>query len=293
MKLPALQFYPGDWRKDPGVQALSRHDRSVWFDMLLIMHESDERGVLLLAGKPMPDDALARILNLDNQEVKQILSTLLTYGVASEREDDSAIYSRRMVRDEKLIQTRREAGKKGGNPLLLNQKDNQNPTTRVKQIPTPSSSSSSSSSISPSTTVKENIPPNPQGGINGKSRSELKATLQIMAEGIYGHYPKKVGKDAAVRSIIKALKYETRGSLTEAVQAYAKAVVNSDRQFIPNPATWFNQGRYNDDRSEWGDSATTEPQPDLLGGRTEMVIKACDIPDDPDYVEPVTGLENK
>ena len=147
MKLPALQFYPGDWRKDPGVQALSRHDRSVWFDMLLIMHESDERGVLLLAGKPMPIDALARMLYLDNQEVNQIIGTLLTYGVASKRDDDGAIYSRRMVRDEQLLQIRRNAGRMGGNPLLLNQMVNQNPTTGVNQKSTPSSSSSSSKKL--------------------------------------------------------------------------------------------------------------------------------------------------
>jgi hypothetical protein len=150
MKLPAFQFYPADWRKDPGIQALSRHDRSVWFDLLCIMHESDERGVLLLAGKPIPEEALARMLNLDNQEVKQTLSTLLTYGVASRREEDGAIYSRRMVNDQKTIEMRRNAGKQGGNPVLLKQVDNQEvnqkPTTGVKQKPTPSSSSSTSSS---------------------------------------------------------------------------------------------------------------------------------------------------
>lgn len=144
MKMPAFQFYPADWRKDPGVQALSRHDRSVWFDILCIMHESDERGVLLLAGRPMPDAALGAILGLDNQTLNQTLTTLLTYGVASRREGDGAIYSRRMVRDEKLCQTRREAGKKGGNPDLVNQKPKQKPTTQDKQIPTPSSSTSSS-----------------------------------------------------------------------------------------------------------------------------------------------------
>ena len=154
MKLPAFQFYPADWRKDPGIQSLTRHDQSVWFDMLCLMHESDERGVLLLAGKPMPIEALGRILNLDEILLKQILSTLLTYGVASERQEDGAIYNRRMVRDEKLIQIRREAGKLGGNPVLLKQ----NPTTPVKQNPTPSSSSSSSFSTSVSSTeeIKSN-----------------------------------------------------------------------------------------------------------------------------------------
>ncbi len=146
MKLPAFQFYPADWRKDPGVQALNRHDRSVWFDMLCIMHESEERGVLMLAGRPMPEAAMASILNLDKQILSNTLTTLLTYGVARRRQEDGAIFSKRMVQDEKLIQIRRDAGKRGGNPVLLKQ----NPTTPVKQNPTPSSSSSSSKFIKPS-----------------------------------------------------------------------------------------------------------------------------------------------
>jgi uncharacterized phage protein (TIGR02220 family) len=140
MKMPALQFYPADWRKDPAVQSLSYHDRGVWFEMLCLMHESSERGVLLLNGLPMPEDALARVLGLDNQTLNQTLTTLLNYGAAKRRPEDLAIYSKRMISDEKLCQVRREAGKRGGNPQLVNQKR----TTGDKQIPTPSSSSSSS-----------------------------------------------------------------------------------------------------------------------------------------------------
>lgn len=148
MKMPAFQFYPADWRKDPGVQALDFHDRGVWFEILCIMHESDERGVLLLNGRPMPEPALARMLGLDNQILTTTLTNLVTYGVASRRESDGALVSRRMVKDEALCQVRREAGKKGGNPNLVNQKPNQKPTTRDNQKPTPSSSTSSSTSSS-------------------------------------------------------------------------------------------------------------------------------------------------
>ena len=156
MKLPAFQFYPGDWRKDPGVQSLDYHDRGVWFEILCLMHESEDRGKLLLNGKPMPEDALARLLGLDKQILTTTLTTILTYGIASRCEDTGAIICRRMVRDENIRQIRTEAGKKGGNPVLLKQK----PTTGVKQKPTPSSSSSSSVSSS------EEIPPNPQGGFD-------------------------------------------------------------------------------------------------------------------------------
>jgi len=142
MKLPAFQFYVGDWRKDPGVQSLGYHDRGIWFEMLCIMHESPERGKLILNGAKMPEDALARLLGLDNQILSNTLTTLLTYGVASLCEETGAIMSRRMVRDENLRKIRQQAGKMGGNPALLNQ----NQTTVLKQIETPSSSSSISSS---------------------------------------------------------------------------------------------------------------------------------------------------
>jgi hypothetical protein len=142
-KLPAIQFYPGDWRKDPGVQALSFHDRGVWFEIILLMHESDERGKLLLNGKPMPESALARLLGLDNQNLTTTLTTLLEFGVASRCEETGAIICRRMLRDENLRNIRKEAGRKGGNPVLVKQK----PTTQLKQKPTPSSSTSSSTSV--------------------------------------------------------------------------------------------------------------------------------------------------
>ncbi len=147
MKLPAIQFYPGDWHKDQGVQALDLTQRGAWFELLLMMHDSEERGVLLVNGQPMPDAVVARRLGLDNQTANQILTTLLTYGVASRREADGALYCRRMVRDEKLRQIRTEAGKKGGNPQLLNQNPKQTPTTGDKQIPTPSFSSSITTSV--------------------------------------------------------------------------------------------------------------------------------------------------
>lgn len=143
-KMPSFQFYPADWRKDPAVQALDYEARGIWHEMLCLMHESEQRGVLLLNGQPMPEDALARLLGLDNQKLTDVLTKLVKYGVARIREEDGAIYNKRMVADEKLCEIRRNIGKLGGNPLLVNQ----NPTTPVNQKSTPSSSSSSSTSVS-------------------------------------------------------------------------------------------------------------------------------------------------
>lgn len=143
-KLPAIQFYPADWRKDPAVQSLSFHDRGIWFEILCLMHESEQRGKLLLNGKPMPEDALARLLGLDKQNLTKTLNTLIEYGVAS-RDEDGVLFNRRMVRDEKLREIRKKAGSLGGNPFLVNQNPNQKPSKTKKQVnqkPTPSSSAS-------------------------------------------------------------------------------------------------------------------------------------------------------
>ena len=145
-KLPAFQFYPSDWRSDNGVQALSYFERGVWFEILCLMHESEQRGKLLLNGKPMSDEVLARLLGLDKQILTKALTTLLEYGVAS-RDDDGSLFSRRMIRDENLRLIRTESGKKGGNPSLVNQNPTKAPTKTEKQVnqkSTPSSSSSSS-----------------------------------------------------------------------------------------------------------------------------------------------------
>ena len=68
---------------------------------------------------------------------------------------------------------------------------------------------------------------------------------------LYAAYPRKVGRGAAIKSITRALKTATFEELLEAVETYARARENQDRQYTPYPATWFNQQRWLDDRSEW------------------------------------------
>ena len=158
-KLPAFQFYPGDWRKDPGLQSLDLAHRGAWLEMLCIMHESQERGVLTLNGKPMPTPAIARQLGITADECEAIIETLLDYGVAMRRPSDGAICSRRMIRDEearierkkKLSDAgRRGAQKKWGGDRVGHAEAMPDPK------PGPCSENSSSSSSSPSGLNTEN-----------------------------------------------------------------------------------------------------------------------------------------
>jgi len=154
-KLPAIQFYPADWRKDPGVQALDYFEKGVWFEMLLIMHESKNRGFLQINGQKIEEKMLARMLGVTLKKTQKVLKTLVLFDVYSV-DGNGVIYSRRMVYDERIRQIRIKAGKTGGKANasnLLKQND--------KQSDPPSSSSSSSSSITEENT---NTPLPPKRG---------------------------------------------------------------------------------------------------------------------------------
>ena len=229
-KQPSFQFYPGDWKRDAGVQSLSFEERGVWFEMMLLMFESAERGKLVFGtGTPMPEDAVARSLGLDRQRYVQILRKLLDYGVASKEEETGIIYCRRMVRDAELSRKRAECGKLGGNPNLLNQNSSKReakPNQSGKQNPTPSSSSSIS--------LK-------------KEKNKKEKELEEAAERIWQAYPKKDGKQEGIKAILKRLR-EGLGEeyLLGRVRAYCVCCSGKDKGYVKNAQGWFNQARYLD-----------------------------------------------
>jgi len=146
-KLPAIQFYPGDWRKDVGVQSLNFHDRGVWFEILMLMHESEVRGKLMLGGKCMPDEILSNVLRIDKNELVRTIQTLIERGVTEREKRTGALINRRMLRDEilhaenrKRLNDWRKSKKTQGN--------GNSAETKMKRLPSSSSSSSSSSSTS-------------------------------------------------------------------------------------------------------------------------------------------------
>jgi len=123
-KLPYMPFYIGDWKKDAGVQLLSLHDRMVWFEMLILMHDMVERGVLRINGVALSNDQIAKLLNLDKQIFEHALKQIENLNVCS-RDTDGAIYSRAMVKRYEVSVKRSISGSQGGNPILLNQKSEQ------------------------------------------------------------------------------------------------------------------------------------------------------------------------
>lgn len=154
-KRPAFQFYPSDWRTDPGLRLCSLAARGLWADMLCLMHEAEPYGHLTLSdGREITGAMLARLVGEGSGEVADLLSELEDNSVFS-RNDDGIIFSRRMVRDEAIRNARaaggplgaadgvkgKEHGAKGGRPKK--QKPPLPETERGVSEPPPSSSSSS------------------------------------------------------------------------------------------------------------------------------------------------------
>lgn len=261
VKMPSLQFYPADWRKSPDVQALNYHDRGVWFEILCIMHESERRGVLLLNGQAMTDEALARVLGLDKQNLTTTLTTLLTYGVASREEKTGALMCRRMVRDESVRKIRAEAGKLGGNPVLLKQKS----TTGVKVKATPSSSSSSSSSeeeyktFARTSSSEEDAAPldeESKAAVSARKTRLLDESHDEFYRGYWRHVAKKQSRKAWPGAIVKVTKAKkiqaadaSRFLIDQMLSQRREMESRSDLDWLEkmHPASWLNGERWEDE----------------------------------------------
>jgi hypothetical protein len=101
--------------------------------------------------------------------------------------------------------------------------------------------------------------------------------MEEQVDLLYRAYPKRVAKGDARKAITKALQRVEFEILLDAVDEYARACKSSgiEKAFIPYPATWFNQERWEDDRSEWWRSARSAPAQKTLAEKlpTEEDLK--------------------
>lgn len=114
----------------------------------------------------------------------------------------------------------------------------------------------------------------------GEGEAETEETISVPTEphpdksgspeqAIYKLYPRKEGSAAALVAIEKAVKKLVKGTtksgrsamvrrdaqklLYRAVDAYARSPMGqqADKTKLPHPGTWFNQERWDDDRTNW------------------------------------------
>ena len=206
-KLPAFQFYPGDWMKDPSLRATSIAARGLWIDMICLMHESPIRGELMITRHtPMSEAQVARVVGLSEQELLPLLEELVNNGVVSVARDNGipTYYSVRMVRDEMTRVKLSEAGKKGGQPKHVAKGY---PTDKPEQGSSSSSSPSSSSSSSLSSTTSHSTTP------QGIKEGDL---MDVGVDDVYSAIPVRNRKQprTAKKAIATALSYIEDNEIT-------------------------------------------------------------------------------
>ena len=111
---PWMKWYTSDWRAEPTLRMVSRAARSVWVDMLGLMHESTLIGTLLLNGRIPSLQDLAKVLGDDPQKLAEWMDELKEAGVYSV-DEDGAIYSRKMRHAAEISEKgRKDVQKRGG-----------------------------------------------------------------------------------------------------------------------------------------------------------------------------------
>lgn len=172
MRRPSFQFYPSDWRNNAKLRRCSWEARGVWIEIIGLMHDSDEYGILRW---PMAE--IAQAIGATPKVVKELASKgvlkgaekgvceAYVYTPRSGRKDGDPVvlipstegpiwYSSRMVRDEYLRSVR-------GEQTRFQDSTKDEPKAASKAAPkgglgaTSSDGSSSSSSISSSSLRSE------------------------------------------------------------------------------------------------------------------------------------------
>lgn len=230
MKKPAFQFYPGDWRKDPNLSRASLEAKGAMIEIMCLAFDCEKRGVLKTGKTPWTIEEIAHAIGGDKMKNIEAIKELLKLN-ALKKDKKNTIFSSRMVKDEELSKVRREAGSKGGNPNLLNQKVNQS----SNQKPTPSSSSSSSTSVS-----------NTNTGVGWDMVNVFKKT--------FPQYPVDAEKDLpACMKIAKEIakyKHWPQGAIVAERKSDLIAIWSSMLQFASSDR-WFSTRSITDLSNEW------------------------------------------
>ena len=172
MKRPSFQFYPGDWQSNSNLKRCTRIEKSVWLDVLCLMHDQEEYGVLRWPLKEIAEAASCKVAELKALRDKGVLKgadkgelcAAYVYVPRSGRKEGDPVtlipeqngpvwFSSRFVRDEYVRTVRGEGSRFGDAP-----NDAPKPPfgEDTKASPKPPFGDGSSSSSSSSTALKPN-----------------------------------------------------------------------------------------------------------------------------------------
>lgn len=225
-KLPYMQFFTGDWMKDPKLSMCLPATRGIWIDALCAMHEDGRSGTLV--GTP---DQLIRVLRCDESALRTALNDLATTGAAdiTERNGVITLVNRRMKRDandrevNNLRQSRYRERHRGNG-------ENDGSVTAMSQ---------------PSGSEYEYVS---SDSFKKKRESEGKEKLSDRFDSFWSAYPRKEAKQNAWKSFQRLNPDdELMSVMIPWIGRACESEQWQDKSKIPHPATWLNQRRWEGD----------------------------------------------
>jgi hypothetical protein len=225
---PWIKFYPKDYLADLELATCSAAAQGVYMRLICLMHVSNEYGYVLISGaKPTPH-SLSKAMQMRSDTVAHSCAELVRKRVLKV-DERGILYSQRMLSDRAAREQAREAGAKGGNPLLVN------PTVKA--------------------TVKRDT--------EQKENKNKKNIYSALFEEFWQEYPRKIGKQAAYECWNKRLgEGVSEDSLIASAKNYADECFKEEReeQYIKHPSTFLGSKRFYDDYIDNGKGGMSDEE---------------------------------
>lgn len=239
---PYIPLYVQDFMTDEKLSECSAESTGVYIRAMCIMHKSQEYGTVLLKQKDKQNSSniknfaikLHRLMPYSVDVIERSLTELVDEEVLTIEGD--VLMQRRMVKDGKLSQIRANAGSKGGK------------AAKGKSV--------AGSFAKAKSKAKEQANTEYEYEDEIEDETEVKGTKKRMTyddpgfQAFWSAYPKKEAKISALKAFEKinpdrVLLSQMIGAIEE--RRKTEQWQKDDGQFIPNPTTWLNQRRWEDE----------------------------------------------
>lgn len=225
MKRPAFQFYAGDWRSNVKLRRCTYAERGVWIEVLCLLHDSDEYGLLRWPLREIAEGIGCRFADLKALATKHVIKggdTQIEQLVYRPRHAGKAgapvillaaqvgplWYSSRMVRDEYIREHRGEATRFVAPNTASKDTPIGSPTARQGETPTlwpgDGASTASSSSVlrtSPSERPEQDADP----WLIGKEFLIKRGVAQSTVGGFIAALARDHGRENVIKAIQAAI----------------------------------------------------------------------------------------
>lgn len=235
---PYLPLYVQDYLTDEKLNACCAATQGVYIKIMCILHKSEDYGKILLKQKDQQNPQqiknfagkLAKLLPFTESEIESALTELIDERVMTI--DGNTLFQKRMVKDGELSEKRAFAANRSVEKRSKNEK-----FAIAKPSAKPQANSENEDEYENEDVIE----------IEDEKKPSIQETR--FAE-FWKVYPKKVGKEAARKSWMKIKPDKALFiKMLEAVETAKKSKQwqKDNGQYIPNPSTWLNQGRWDDE----------------------------------------------